>query len=92
VRLLVPGALRLPGDLQLYPRVCPDDRYAANALLTPAEKTSLSGRDPGCIDVGASAAVEAAGDQRRAVTDPSDEGGGAAALHGARGSRRRPFG
>ena len=44
------------------------------------------------IDVSASAAVEPAGDQRHAVTDPSDEGDGAAALHGARQSRRRPFG
>jgi len=38
------------------------------------------------------AAVEAAGDQRQAVTYPSDEGDGAAALHGARRARRRPFG
>jgi hypothetical protein len=52
----------------------------------------LSGRDPGCIDVSASAAVEAAEDQRHAVTYPSDEGDGAAALHGVRRSRRRPFG
>jgi hypothetical protein len=28
-------------DLQLCPRVYPDDRYAANAGLTLAEKTSL---------------------------------------------------
>jgi hypothetical protein len=52
----------------------------------------LSRRDPGCIDVSASAAVEAAGDQRRAVTYPSGEGDGAAALHGAPRSRRQPFG
>ena len=40
-RPLVPGAPRLPGDLQLCPRVCPYDRYAGNAGFTPAEKTSV---------------------------------------------------
>ena len=55
-------------------------------------ESSPSGRDPGCVDVSAPAAVEAAEDQRHAVTYPSGEGDGAAALHGVRRSRRRPFG
>ena len=41
VRPLVPGAPRLPGDLLICPCVCPDDRYAANARVTIAEKTSI---------------------------------------------------
>jgi hypothetical protein len=67
------------------------------AVITGASQgigTGLHGmpRDPGCIDVSASAAVEAAGDRRHAVTCRSDEGDGAAALDGARRSRRRPSG
>jgi hypothetical protein len=40
-RPLVPGAPRLPGDLQICPRVCPYDCYAENAGFTLAEKTSM---------------------------------------------------
>jgi hypothetical protein len=36
------GAPRPPGDLLICPCVCPDDRYAANAGVTVAEKTSTS--------------------------------------------------
>jgi hypothetical protein len=51
----------------------------------------LPGRNPGSIDASAPAVVKATGDQRPGVKHQSDEGGGAAALHGVRRSRRRPF-
>ena len=35
------GGSAFPGDLQLCPRVCPDDCYVVNAGFTVAEKTSL---------------------------------------------------
>src|SRR5215467_12077177 len=81
-------------DTRRRVRACLLGRRVPNEYvrLTPAEKTSLSGRGPGCIDVSASAAVEDAEDQRHAVTYLSDGGDGAAALHGARRSPQRPFG
>src|SRR5262252_5739242 len=65
-----------------------DGEYPTNMPCSPLLRNFTVREGPGCIDVSASAAVEDAEDQRHAVTYLSDEGDGAAALHGARRSPR----
>jgi hypothetical protein len=48
------GGSAFPGDLRVRPRVCLYDRYARNAALTLAEKTSITSAElrqlvPGCF-------------------------------------------
>jgi hypothetical protein len=78
-------------------RLCQKPAARTDTLgVGPADRTGKTSphaarRNPGSIGVSAPAVVKTGGDQRYSFKRRSDEGGGAAALHGVRRSRRRPF-